>query len=159
MSNRVPEELSPIEKQAIERIRALRFSHEEDLSSILKNPARAMHNIILTFHGHVKLRMAPIANELGVEMRTLERAFNEEIGKTMLRCQIDARLGLAQSLLSMIPPTKLSVIANLLGYDEVRDFARFFHKHMHETPSAWGRREREKTKKGERLASGVREPI
>ncbi|RXH53884.1 helix-turn-helix domain-containing protein [Granulicella sibirica] len=159
MSNRVPEELSPIEKQAIARIRALRFSPEEDLSSVLQNPARAMHNIILTFHGHVKLRMAPIANELGVEMRTLERAFNVEIGKTMLQCQIDARLGLAHSLLSMIPPTKLSVIANLLGYDEVRDFARFFHKHMHETPSAWGRREREKTKKQERLASGVREPI
>ena len=158
MPNHVPEELSAIERQAIERIRSLRLSREVELMSILTNPARAMHNIIMTFHGHVKLRMAPIAAELGVEMRTLERAFHEEIGKTMLQCQIDARLGLAQSLLSMIPPTKMSVIANLLGYDEVRDFARFFHKHMHETPSAWGRREREKTRKQERLASGMREP-
>lgn len=157
MAKRVPEDLSPIEKQAIERIRALRLSREKELSSIPQNPARAMHNIILTFHGHVKLRMTPLANELGVEMRTLERAFHVEIGKTMLQCQIDARLGLAQSLLSMMPPTKLSVIANLLGYDEIRDFARFFHRHMHETPSTWGRREREKTKKIERLSSGMRE--
>lgn len=159
MANRVPEDLSPIERQAIERIRALRASREVELSAVLRSPARAMHNTILTFHGHVKLRMAPIANELGAEMRTLERAFNEEIGKTMLQCQIDARLGLAQSLLSMIPPTKLSVIANLLGYDEIRDFTRFFQKHMHETPSTWGRREREKTKKQERLAAGMREPL
>lgn len=157
MPKRVSEGLSPIEKQAIERIRALRLCREEELSSIFQNPARAMHNIILTFHGHVKLRLAPIANELGIEMRTLERAFHDEIGKTMLQCQVDARLGLAQSLLSMIPPTKLSVIANLLGYDEIRDFARFFQKHMHETPSTWGRRERERTKRQERLSSGFRE--
>ncbi|WP_263356663.1 helix-turn-helix domain-containing protein [Acidicapsa ligni] len=117
-----------------------------------------MHALILMFHGDAKLRLATIANELGIEMRTLERAFSDELGTTMSQCQIDARLSLAQSLLTMMPPPKLSVIANLLGYDELRDFARFFQKHMHEKPTAWGRAERERIKRNERLASSIREP-
>jgi transcriptional regulator GlxA family with amidase domain len=124
---------------------------------MLDDPIRGMRHLILISHGHVKLRFAPIASELGVEMRTLERAFARGYGQTMLQCQIEARLQFSQFLLRMIPPTKISVVANLLGYDEARDFHRFFEKQMHQTPAAWGRKEREKTHREERLASGIRE--
>ena len=68
----------------------------------------------------------------------------------MLQCQVEARIAFSKSLLSIMPPTKISAIAYVLGYEEVRDFNRFFEKHMHETPSAWGQRERERTSHIER---------
>jgi transcriptional regulator GlxA family with amidase domain len=77
-------------------------------------------------------------------MRTLQRLFIEEYETTMLDYQTEARLEFAKFLLGVMPPNKMSVIAHLLGYDAVRDFNRFFEKHMHEAPTVWGKRERAK---------------
>lgn len=140
VTTRIPERLSLIEKEAIAMIRALkRAADTAPTIALPKAQAQLMHRLILRYQGHVKLRFWPLAKELGVEMRTLERVFDREFGKTMLQCQREARLEFSQSLLRMIPPTKLSVIANLLGYDEVRDFIRFFRNHTQKTPTVWGR--------------------
>jgi transcriptional regulator GlxA family with amidase domain len=140
-----PEELSGVERDVIAQIKAWRASPEDKVhSSLLQTPAQLMRSVILDKHGSVKLRFSPIAAELGVEMRTLQRAFVEEYEMTMQESQTEARLEFAQFLLRMMPPNKMSVIADLLGYDAVRDFNRFFEKHMHEAPSVWGRAEREK---------------
>ena len=50
MSNRVPEELSPIEKQAIERIRALSFCLRNRARSILSARVRWMEFVPLSFY-------------------------------------------------------------------------------------------------------------
>jgi transcriptional regulator GlxA family with amidase domain len=141
VTTRIPERLSPVEKEAIGMIRALKSSADTAPTLALpEKQAQLMHQFILTYHGHVKLRFWPLAKELGVEMRTLERVFDREFGNTMLQCQREARLEFSQSLLRMVPPTKLSVIANLLGYEEVHDFIRFFRKHTKRTPAAWSLR-------------------
>lgn len=137
--------LSPIEKEVIDEIRALRASPRSVLAStLLASPARFVHHFIHASHGNVQLRIATIAGELGVEMRTLERAFFDEYQKTMVQCQVEVRLAFSQWLLGVFPPTKISVIAVLLGYDRVQGFNRFFKKYMRQSPSAWGSEERER---------------
>jgi transcriptional regulator GlxA family with amidase domain len=145
VANTSPEELSTVEREVIAQVRAWRASPDDTVhSTLLKRPAQLMRSVILDKHGHVKLRFNPIAAELGVEMRTLQRAFVEEYETTMLESQTEARLEFAKFLLGVMPPNKMSVIAHLLGYDAVRDFNRFFEKHMHEAPTVWGKAEREK---------------
>jgi hypothetical protein len=57
---------SPIEKDVIAEIRALRALPGADSSAVLlKSPARIVHHFILASHGNVQLRMATIAKELG----------------------------------------------------------------------------------------------
>ena len=145
MTSRVPEELSAVEQEVIAEIRALRTSKDNLLHArLLDDPARVMHHFILVNHGHVALRIGPIARELGVEMKTLQRNFVGAYSKTPRRCQVDVRLAFSKLLLSTSPPMKIAAIALMLGYREVRDFNRFFRKHMHQRPSEWGRNEREK---------------
>jgi AraC-like DNA-binding protein len=146
VANHTPDTLSAVEKEIIAQIRDWRAAPGDDLRTILlTSPARLMRTFIVGSHGHVRLRFHPIANELGVAMRTLERTFVDEYGKTMLQCQVEARVAFSKFLLSTMPPTKISAIAHMLGYDEVRDFNRFFVKHVHETPSAWaGKNARER---------------
>jgi transcriptional regulator GlxA family with amidase domain len=145
--------LSAIENEVILEIQAMRASPAEGLNaSLLENPARTAHHFILDSHGNAQLRLATIARELGIEMRTLERIFFEEYRQTMVECQIETRLAFSQSLLSVFPPTKISSVAALLGYNAVQDFNRFFKKHTHESPSEWSRKERA------RIASEVERP-
>lgn len=143
MSRRPTGTLSAIETEVIREIRSLRASPEDGIHrSLLENPARTAHHFILDSHGNVQLRLATIARELGIEMRTLERIFFEEYRQTMVECQIETRLAFSKSLLSIFAPTKISAVAALLGYNVVQDFNRFFKKHMHESPSEWSRKER-----------------
>jgi transcriptional regulator GlxA family with amidase domain len=146
--------LSTIEKDVVREIRALRASPGEALNaSLLENPARTAHHFILASHGNVQLRLATIARELGVEMRTLERIFFDEYQQTMAECQTKTRLAFSQSLLSIFPPTKISAVAAILGYNVVQDFNRFFKKHMRESPSEWSRKERVRIESEEKRAS------
>ena len=135
--------LSPIEKEVIAEIRALRASPGSGFPApLLENPARIVHHVILASHGNVQLRLATVARELGVEMRTLERAFAGEYNRTMVQYQVEVRLSFSRWMLSIFPPTKIGAIAATLGYDRVQDFNRYFKKHMHESPSEWSRKER-----------------
>jgi AraC-like DNA-binding protein len=146
-------EMSRVEQDTIARINSLRHSAASGSPSpLLNQPAHLMHYLIRLAHGHVKLRLHPIAMELGVEERTLERMFFAEFGKSMQQYQIETRVEFAKYLLSMDPPHKIIVIANLLGYDQTRDFVRFFQNQVHETPSSWGRAERARLREAERLA-------
>jgi AraC-like DNA-binding protein len=145
--------LSSIENEVIREIQALRTSPGDRLAaSFLESPARIAHHFILDSHGNVQLRLATLAQGLGVEMRTLERTFFDEYHQTMAECQVETRLAFSRSLLSIFPPTKISAVAAILGYNVVQDFNRFFKKHMHESPSEWSRKERA------RIAGEVREP-
>jgi transcriptional regulator GlxA family with amidase domain len=143
MSRRPVGTLSAIENGVIQEIRALRASPGEGIHrSLLENPARTAHHFIFDSHGNVQLRLATVARELGVEMRTLERMFFDEYHQTMVECQVETRLAFSKSLLSVFAPTKISAAAALLGYSVVQDFNRFFKKHMRESPSEWSRKER-----------------
>jgi len=160
VSSRGSKSLSAVDGEVIEKIRTWRASLDDEFhKELLQHPARVMHHFILLYHGHVKFHFNPIARELGVEMRTLERAYIEEFGKSMFQSLVDARLSFALTLLRMMPPPKISVVANMLGYDEARDFHHFFEKHMGETPSAWGRKERERAKREARIVAGSQEEI
>jgi AraC-like DNA-binding protein len=143
VSRRSAGTLTAIETEVIREIRALRASPEERIhASLLESPARTARHFILASHGNVQLRLATIAQELGVEMRTLERIFLDEYHQTMAECQVKTRLAFSQSLLSIFPPTKISAVAAILGYNVVQDFNRFFKKYVHESPSEWSRKER-----------------
>ena len=111
---------------------------------LFESPAQLVHHFILSSHGNVQLRISVIARELGVGMRTLERAFAREYEQTMSQCQVQVRLSFSMWMLSLFPPTKISVVAALLGYQQVQDFNRFFKKHMNQSPSDWSREEHER---------------
>jgi transcriptional regulator GlxA family with amidase domain len=143
VSRRPAGTLTAIENEVIREIRALRASPQESIHrALLENPARTAYHFILDSHGNVQLRLATIARELGIEMRTIERMFFDEYHQTMIECQLETRLSFSKSLLMIFPPTKISSVAALLGYNAVQDFNRFFKKHMNESPSEWSRKER-----------------
>ena len=150
MTSRSAGKLSTIEIEVIREIRAMRESPGDDLNaSLLGSAARAAHHFILDSQGNVQLRLATIAREFGAEMRTIERAFFEEYRMTMIACQVETRLAYSKRLLSIFPPTKISTVAALLGYNAVQDFNRFFKKHMHQSPKEWSRKERARITRGE----------
>ena len=150
MSRRPAGTLSAIENGVIEEMRALRASPGEVIHrSLLENPARTAHHFILDSHGNVQLRLATIAREIGIEMRTLERIFFDEYRMTMIECQVEVRLAHSKRLLSIFPPAKISSVAALLGYNVVQDFNRFFKKHTHQSPKGWSRKERARITRGE----------
>lgn len=143
VKGRTTGKFSAIEKEIIAEIRAIRAAKNSDLHSILlKNQARLASHLIQISHGNVQLRLATLAGELGVEIRTLERMFALEYHRTMLQYQAETRLSYAKWLLSIFPPTKIGAVAALLGYEQVQDFNRFFKKHTRQSPSEWGRSER-----------------
>jgi AraC-like DNA-binding protein len=138
LKNLPTEKLSKIEKETIAEIRAMRArtgSNQPELS--FGSPVQLVHHFILSSHGNVQLRISVIARELGVGMRTLERAFAREYQQTMSQCQVQVRLSFSKWMLSLFPPTKISVVAALLGYEQVQDFNRFFKKHVNQPPSDW----------------------
>jgi transcriptional regulator GlxA family with amidase domain len=140
-----PGTLSRVEQEVIAEVRALRAAPRNDLrDDLLGNPARLMRHLLLAWHGNVQLRLAWIAHEIGVEMRTLERAFAREYGRTMADFHQECRLKYACWMLSIFPPTKVGAIALYLGYEHLQDFNRFFRRQMAESPAAWGRTERKK---------------
>lgn len=145
MKGRPIEDLSQLEREVIAEIRAMKTSTGTVHSArLLEHPAHLINHLILASHGSVQLRMFVMARELGIGMRTLERAFFREYRQTMAQCQTEARLSYSKSMLSTFPPTKVSVVAAVLGYGQLQDFNRFFRKHMRRSPSAWGIEERER---------------
>lgn len=145
MRKRPPIKLSPLESEVIAEINALRASPEGEFgAALLLSPARFAYHFIHATHGNMQLRLSTIAREHGTEMRTLERAFAAEYNQTMAQCQVDVRLAFARVLLAVFPPTKISAIAAILGYDRAQDFNRFFKKHMRQSTSEWSRKERER---------------
>lgn len=146
MTSLVREELSDVEREVVDAIRIIRHSENPELLAVLsKDPSRLMHHFIAASHGHVKLRVTTVANELAVEMRTLQRDFTERFNRSMRECQVDARLSYSKRMLRAAPTTKISAIAATLGYRAVSDFNRFFQKHVHKTPFQWRHDERLKS--------------
>ena len=145
MKDSSAEKLTAIEKDVLAEIRALRTDSSATLSrELLENPARLVYHLIRISHGNVQLRIITIARAIGIEMRTLERAFADEYEQTMTECQSAVRLEFARRMLSMDPPSKTGAIAAFLGYVRLQDFNRFFKKHMRQSPAEWGRTERER---------------
>lgn len=141
MRNRATDRLSASERDVIQEIRTLRSSKSGLPADILDDPVQLVHHFIRASHGSVRLRIRPIAQELGIEMRTLERSFASRYGMTMAGCQRNARLEFSFWMLSLKPPTKVAVIASLLGYEQVQDFNRFFRRHTGISPLEWRSRQ------------------
>jgi AraC-like DNA-binding protein len=138
--------LTGIEQEIITQLRSLRATSANASSqNLLDDPARLVHHLLLSRHGNVQLRLAPIAREIGIEMRTLERIFAMAYGRTMAAFQQECRLNYACRMLKAWPPTKVGALALFLGYTHLQDFNRFFKRHMSLSPSVWGRRERERS--------------
>jgi AraC-like DNA-binding protein len=134
------ERLSPIERLVVTQIRRFRASGcEGSLMTFSTDPTQIMYHVIVASRGHVQLRFSPIAQELGADMRSLQRSFGRRYRRSMLNFQLDARLSYSKHLLSISPPQKVVVIAATLGYNEVRDFNYFFQKQVKQTPSEWVR--------------------
>jgi len=141
--------LSPVENEIIAEIRKLRASqHRNEVAFLLDTPTRLVRHLIVAARGNVKMRIAPVARELGIEMRSLQRGFRLEYGETMIECHAAARLTYAKWMLGIDPPIKISAVASYLGYDRVQDFNRFFKQHLDQSPTAWSRRERERVRQG-----------
>lgn len=136
--------LSPMERQVIAEIRALRASPDRDFHrALIDDPAAIMYHVIVTSRGHVDIRVAPIARELGASMKRLQRSFKKKYKMSMLACQLKARLDFSKYLLQIYPPQKIAAIAARLGYNEVRDFNHFFHNQTNQTPTEWMRKAHE----------------
>ena len=137
--------LRGVEQEVIAEVRGLRATATgTGGQELLESPARLMHHLVLSRHGNVQLRLAPLAREIGIEMRTLERIFFLTYGRTMTAFQQECRLNYACRVLKASPPTKVGAVAMFLGYQQLQDFNRFFKRHMLVPPSVWSRRERER---------------
>ena len=138
--------LTGVEQEAIAEVRSLRAAQgDAGNRDLFLNPARLVHRLLLSRHGNVQLHLGPIAREIGIEVRTLERAFFLAYGRTMAAFQQECRLLCACRMLKAYPPTKVGALAAFLGYAQLQDFNRFFKRHMLVSPSVWGRRERERS--------------
>jgi transcriptional regulator GlxA family with amidase domain len=131
LRSRPAESLTPLEREIIAEIRSMRSAPKSEfIALLLDSPAKLVNHFILASHGNVQLRFSAIASELGVEVRSLERAFADEYHVTMTQRQTRVRLDYSQWLLNIYPPHKISTVATILGYRLVQDFNRFFKKHM-----------------------------
>ncbi|MGF7183881.1 hypothetical protein HDF11_005414 [Tunturiibacter psychrotolerans] len=76
--------LSAVEREALVTIRVLRdAAHRPQNSSASLELTVVIHNLIVTYHGHVELRLHVLARELGTTMRVIERKFEARYGMTM----------------------------------------------------------------------------
>lgn len=145
MANHPQEELHTVEREVIATIRKWRAELDNTVHrTLLRNPAQLMYHMILKKHGNARLRFRVIAGELGIGWRTLQRKFIAEYSKSMKKAALEVRLEYARHLLSVMEPTKMSVIADCLGYDAEQDFTRFFERRMHISPAKWSKAERAK---------------
>jgi AraC-like DNA-binding protein len=145
---RLIKQLSSIEREVVADIQYRRGLPSEDpRRHPLDDPIELVHYFIEIKHGNVQLRARKIAEELGVELRRLERNFVARYGKNVRKHQVDARLEYTLSLLGFFPEGRIAAIADALGYTEVRDFNRFFRDHMHMSPTEWCRRDQELTQR------------
>lgn len=87
-------------------------------------------------HSRQTLQVEEVADALNVSRRTLDRRFEEVLGKTV--SQEIARLRMKQ-LERMIVETELPMvkIAELCGFGSASHFTQFFSKHAGMTPSAY----------------------
>lgn len=83
------------------------------------------------------LRMARIADEVGVSLRSLQKAFRQQRGQTLTQFLRSARLDLARKrLLAGLPSTTVSNVALACGFAHFGKFAAYYRARFGETPSA-----------------------
>jgi AraC-like DNA-binding protein len=129
MARKVHGRLSALEREAIEKINLLRTQHRITAESgHLLNEAVIVHDLLLGYHGYVKLRLEVISGALGCTMRSLQRTFVAFYGQTMNSFHERVRVEYAEQILSSDPGIKLMSIAADLGYDRESEFNRFFRR-------------------------------
>ncbi|WP_205668830.1 helix-turn-helix transcriptional regulator [Alloscardovia theropitheci] len=87
-------------------------------------------------HNLTDVTIPHIASELGYSIGYLSRKVKKEIGTTVGKMIIDARLDAAQDYLSR---TSYSIerIAELIGYDSVSYLYKIFYERFHQTPAQY----------------------
>ncbi len=139
------EQLTSVEKEVIADIRYRRRLPLGDPGrATLSDPVLLVRNFIEAKHASVQLHIGPIAQELGIELRTLERNFADRYGKDMRQHQVDVRLAFCKTMLRTYPITRIREIVDTLGYKEVRAFNQFFSDHMGQAPTKWAAEEQER---------------
>jgi transcriptional regulator GlxA family with amidase domain len=140
---KVDRPLKLIVQNPVRGIRALRAEQTKGgIAGLVEDQAALARHVILLAHGNVKLHFEIIAEELGVEVRTLERAFKARFGVSMKQSAGETRIQFAQYLLATDPLHKMSSIASLLGYESPQAFIRFFRQHTATTPARWADQQR-----------------
>ncbi len=148
MAKNTVEHLTPVEKKVIADIQSRRRLPPGDPGrATLDDPVLLVRNFIEAQHGSVQLHIGPIAKELGIELRTLERNFVDRYGKDVRQHQVDVRLAFCKAMLRTYPITRIREIVDTLGYKEVRAFNQFFRDHMEQAPTKWAAEEQERIKK------------
>jgi transcriptional regulator GlxA family with amidase domain len=141
VANRRRDHLTKVEQEVIAEIRQRRALPPDDPARYpVDDPVAMIRHFIETRHGNIQLRFRPIAREMGIELRTLERNFTDRYEKNLRAHHVEMRLKFATYLLQFFPETRIKEVAGELGYTEVRDFNRFFREYMHESPSEFRRR-------------------
>ena len=134
--------LSAVEREALVTIRVLRdAAHRPQNSSASLELTVMIHDLIVTYHGHVELRLHVLAQELGTTMRVIERKFEARYGMTMHEFHRLVRVQFAEKVIENDPDFKISALASLLGYRRSSEFSRFFRKHsaLKLTPHAYAK--------------------
>jgi AraC-like DNA-binding protein len=134
--------MSDAEWRVVREIRALRAEPRSMTSvELLQDHVSLTSHLIVLAHGSTKLRFEKLADELGVELRTLERTFKLRFGTNMKSFASETRLKFAQHILASDPLHKISAIASLLDYTSHQAFIRFFRKRTGTTPALWAYRQ------------------
>jgi AraC-like DNA-binding protein len=120
-------------------VQAWRSDPSAPLHRLLEYPEVAAYRFLRRTSGNVQLRMSTISSSLGVEPRTLQRAFASTYGRTFSECQTSIRLEAACRMLREPSSFKIAAIASMLGYARMQDFTRFFKRHLHQSPVEWKR--------------------
>lgn len=90
----------------------------------------------LTAHLGQPLRMSDIATEVGISLRSLQKAFVRQRGQTLTEFLRSARLELARKrLLAGLPGATVSSVALDCGFGHFGKFAGYYRAQFGETPS------------------------
>lgn len=82
------------------------------------------------------LRMSAIADEVGISLRSLQKAFRHQRGQTLTQFLHLARLDLARKrLLAGLPGATVSSVALGCGFAHFGKFAAYYRRRFGETPS------------------------
>jgi LacI family transcriptional regulator len=102
----------------------------------VKDPrvARAL-NYIAEHYSDARLSVADVSSAVGLSRRQLERSFRQVTGLTLSEHIVRRRMQEASRLLRTHTRAKITDVAELVGFSDLRTFFRTFRKHFGESPN------------------------
>ncbi len=139
-ATRAPEaEIAVLERAIVEELVVLVAGARCDAEPMpLTDRARAVGSAVSYIFDHAQeaLQVADVCEATGVSWRTLDRAFQEQLGTGPKRCISGVRLrGVRRALRAAEPEARVTDIANEWGYWHMGDFAMNYRREFGELPS------------------------